>query len=330
MNRQPEMRGGQQQREGGGSDGTTIPARTIRRRVPTVFFISVLFLLSMISSLIFNSALVVARSVSSSVVTVGLPHRNLTALDRLFWQVSDPLMPEEYLRFRSIGELRKLIGYEENEEIIQELKRWLSKNNVTQVRLNALGDALVGSLPLPSSSSSSSLSSASSFSQDDSPNDTHKKRREAQKLLSGFTPPPWEVDFILMTHERDEDDNKLLHRFRNRRHRQSRSASASSFSSSSSSSFSSSIISDDRNDFYSVSQIKEAYGIPENFTAQNASTLQMVWGPGTFGYSPSTLAEFAQEQCPLMGLDRVEFDTENHGEEGGDNFMEGENESLAS
>jgi len=74
---------------------------------------------------------------------------------------------------------------------------------------------------------------------------------------------------------------------------------------------------------YNVANQKAAYGIPTDFAATNPSTLQMVWGPGTFGYSPSSLASFAQRECPGMNLDKIAFDTENHGQPGGDNFGEG-------
>jgi hypothetical protein len=73
-----------------------------------------------------------------------------------------------------------------------------------------------------------------------------------------------------------------------------------------------------------VSEIKSAYGIPLDFTASNPLTTNMVWGPGTFGYSPRDLAAFAQQQAPLIALDKVLFDTPNHGVPGGDNFGEGQ------
>merc|ERR1712232_527097 len=49
----------------------------------------------------------------------------------------------------------------------------------------------------------------------------------------------------------------------------------------------------------------------------------MVWGPGTFGYSERQLESFKSQQCPLLDLDTVKFDTKNHGESGGDNYGEG-------
>ena len=74
---------------------------------------------------------------------------------------------------------------------------------------------------------------------------------------------------------------------------------------------------------YSVANQKQAYGIPIDLAASNKDTLQMVWGPGTFGYSPSELASFAKRECPGMNLDKISFDTQNHGTPGGDNFGEG-------
>jgi hypothetical protein len=73
---------------------------------------------------------------------------------------------------------------------------------------------------------------------------------------------------------------------------------------------------------YTVENIKKAYGIPVDLKATNESTLQMVWGPGTFGYSESQLKSFKSSQCPLLNTDKVKFDTQNHGHIG-DNYMEG-------
>jgi len=74
---------------------------------------------------------------------------------------------------------------------------------------------------------------------------------------------------------------------------------------------------------YTVERIKKAYGIPADLKASNPKTLQMVWGPGTFGYSERQLESFKSQQCPLLDLDTVKFDTKNHGESGGDNYGEG-------
>jgi len=74
---------------------------------------------------------------------------------------------------------------------------------------------------------------------------------------------------------------------------------------------------------YSIGNIKEAYGIPASLQASNPKTLQMVWGPGTFGYSTSDLKRHKDTQCPLLNMDKIKFDTQNHGKNGGDNFGEG-------
>lgn len=74
---------------------------------------------------------------------------------------------------------------------------------------------------------------------------------------------------------------------------------------------------------YTVSNIKKAYGIPEDLQASNKTALQMVWGPGTFGYSQSQLESFKERQCPLLDTSKVVFDSSNHGQSGGDNYGEG-------
>jgi tripeptidyl-peptidase-1 len=75
---------------------------------------------------------------------------------------------------------------------------------------------------------------------------------------------------------------------------------------------------------YSVPAQKKAYGIPSDLAATNATGLQMVWGPGTFGFSMSALEQLKRTQVPLLNTSRVTFDTPNHGEAGGDNFGEGQ------
>ncbi|CAK0910200.1 unnamed protein product [Prorocentrum cordatum] len=73
---------------------------------------------------------------------------------------------------------------------------------------------------------------------------------------------------------------------------------------------------------YTVGNIKKAYGIPADLKASNANSLQMVWGPGTFGYSIRQLQAFKDQQCPQLDMEKVKFDTGNHGHVG-DNYMEG-------
>jgi hypothetical protein len=74
---------------------------------------------------------------------------------------------------------------------------------------------------------------------------------------------------------------------------------------------------------YTVGNIKAAYGVPADRATTNPATTQMVWGPGTFGYSPSGLEEFRERECPGINTAKVKFDTAHHGQPGGDNFGEG-------
>lgn len=74
---------------------------------------------------------------------------------------------------------------------------------------------------------------------------------------------------------------------------------------------------------YGISDQKKAYKVPADRACTNASTLQMVWGPGSFGYSPQDLEAFRERECPGLNPDKVHFDTDHHGQPGGDNFGEG-------
>ena len=80
----------------------------------------------------------------------------------------------------------------------------------------------------------------------------------------------------------------------------------------------------DEDTIYTIANIKDAYGIPHDLQATNADTAQMVWGPGTFGYSAAKLELHKEKECPLINTDKIYFDTENHGTPGGDNFGEGQ------
>ena len=55
---------------------------------------------------------------------------------------------------------------------------------------------------------------------------------------------------------------------------------------------------------YTVDEIKGAYGVSRRLVAQNATTTQMVWGPGTFGYSSYELEAFAEEQVCVCAARR--------------------------
>jgi tripeptidyl-peptidase-1 len=79
--------------------------------------------------------------------------------------------------------------------------------------------------------------------------------------------------------------------------------------------------------FYPSAQ-KNAYGIPADLIATNDTTLQMVWGPGTFGFDLSVLEHLKSSDVPLLNISRVVYDTNNHGEQDHDNFMEGNLDTM--
>lgn len=68
---------------------------------------------------------------------------------------------------------------------------------------------------------------------------------------------------------------------------------------------------------------KASYKIPDDLVATNKGNLQEVWGCGTFGVNKSELAEFYKSYSTKSSIEDVIYGTENHGTEGGDNFVEG-------
>eukprot|EP01116_Phalansterium_solitarium_P011273 TRINITY_DN26903_c0_g1_i1.p1 TRINITY_DN26903_c0_g1~~TRINITY_DN26903_c0_g1_i1.p1 ORF type:complete len:574 (-),score=185.27 TRINITY_DN26903_c0_g1_i1:128-1849(-) len=69
---------------------------------------------------------------------------------------------------------------------------------------------------------------------------------------------------------------------------------------------------------------RASYGLPDGLVGTNETNLQMVWGPGTYGFAPSDLQLFYKTYgIDPNNIDMVQFDTANHGTNGGDNFGEG-------
>ena len=73
---------------------------------------------------------------------------------------------------------------------------------------------------------------------------------------------------------------------------------------------------------YDIASQKKAYGMPLDLQATNDQTLQMVWGPGTFGYSKLQLEQFKRSESPYINMEKISTPY-NHGKPGGDNFGEG-------
>ena len=57
--------------------------------------------------------------------------------------------------------------------------------------------------------------------------------------------------------------------------------------------------------FETVANTKIAYGLPKDLKATNDTTTQMVWGPGTFGFSKDELDFWALENCPNLNSKKV-------------------------
>ena len=221
-------------------------------------------------------------------LVVSLKQHRLRDLETLFWQIATPGSPE-YLQHRSPTQLADLIGATPDE--LRGVRTWLESSGGTNVRVSALRDSVTATFDSSSSSSSSS---------------------SLQLTSRGLPHPsthPAAVDFVLR-----RDAAAPAAAIDSARRRPAAAEEAQQSSSQQSSSQQSS---------YNIKTIKQAYGIPTDLAATNGATTQMVWGPGTFGYSPAALKVFALEQCPLMNTRKVAFDTPNHGKSGGDNFGEG-------
>jgi len=68
---------------------------------------------------------------------------------------------------------------------------------------------------------------------------------------------------------------------------------------------------------------KQSYNIPANLVATNSTNLQEVWGCGTFGVNKTELGMFYDQYCKQCNVSNVEYETSHHGQEFGDNFVEG-------
>ena len=56
---------------------------------------------------------------------------------------------------------------------------------------------------------------------------------------------------------------------------------------------------------YTIKEQKAAIGMPDDLQASHPDTLQMVWGPGTFGYSKLQLSMWKKQQCPQVDKQSV-------------------------
>ena len=217
------------------------------------------------SLLLLAGAAVAARAAPFDVV-VGLPLRNLQAMDALFWRVADP-QDSEYLRHRSVGQLAKLISPRPGDR--EAAEEWLRSLGAKEVSISPLGDTLTARFHAEPESKHPSWSA------------------QGLPLKAAHAHP---LDFV---YRRDAgvDPGPIGAR-------PLRDGSS-----------------------YDIAAQKKAYGMPVDLQATNEQTKQMVWGPGTFGYSKLQLAQFKARESPYINMEKIST-PHFHGKPG-DNYGEG-------
>ena len=227
-------------------------------------------------------------------------------LERTFWNVATP-GHSEYLRHRSRTELAAIVGASRTD--LKTARNWLRTLGGTNIRLSPLGNTLTAYFS--NLSGVGLAASAEQWTARGLP--SRKGQPEGVELVT-------RRDFVgggggggggggQRHPQHQQEQSQSQSKSQRKTHESAAAAAAATVSA--------------PRAMYSVEAQKKGYGIPADLQASNAKTLQMVWGPGTFGYSPSELASFKEQECPLLNLDKVRFDTEHHGRAGGDNFGEG-------
>ena len=239
-----------------------------------------------------STFLVVPVHSSRLTIKAGLPLQNTAELDRVFTAVSNP-DNSEYLEFKTDPQsLAELVGPSEVD--VQRVIDWFVSDlgcPIEDVVVSNVRDTVTcRTLALEASDLATN------------------KAWNSDQWAPESTAYPIPLDFVLVGSENDFQDaldvsNKATHAARE-------TLLQSAY--------------DEPNSFYTIANTKKAYGIPVDLQAASDNVSQMVWGPGTFGYSKSELEFFKSENCPLMNTKKVVFDTENHGSLGGDNFGEGQ------
>lgn len=209
-------------------------------------------------------------------------------LEHLFWEIATPDSPE-YLRHRSLQELLPLT--QASEEVVDTTRRWLLQLGAIEApKLSLLRDTMSARF-------------------------VHKPGQLLQGLawtakgLPQKSSHPHDFDFVMRKDLKSTQSPKDV---------QSGASSADRLQG-----HRQALKQPPKREPYTVENMKKAIGVPIDLQASNETTLQMVWGPGTFGYSLSQLQAFKDNECPLLNLSKVHFDTDNHGVPGGDNYGEG-------
>eukprot|EP00471_Norrisiella_sphaerica_P005370 CAMPEP_0184481504 /NCGR_PEP_ID=MMETSP0113_2-20130426/3059_1 /TAXON_ID=91329 /ORGANISM="Norrisiella sphaerica, Strain BC52" /LENGTH=628 /DNA_ID=CAMNT_0026860673 /DNA_START=94 /DNA_END=1980 /DNA_ORIENTATION=+ len=238
-------------------------------------------------------------------IVVGLPFANLKVLEKAFWDISTP-DSGKYMQYMSLKEVADIIA--PRDDLVINAYRWLVEQGATAIIISPLRDRMSAIMASEKASDCQALL---------------ESRNKQHELNSSTTEAPHYLEFF---HRRRRSGPGV------RGHDDSNGCSGNSDGSNSrgkGNAFGGSLNSrreEETLKAYSIPKQKRAYGIPENLTAKTGSVLQMVWGPGTFGFDPRNLQRFTKEQCPNVDVDRqVKFDPHSvsHGQPGGDNWGEG-------
>ena len=216
-------------------------------------------------------------------LVAGLPHRAPDTLDESFWAIADPAHPR-YLKHLSLDDAREIVGADA--ATVERVTAWFRDGLgavAGSVRVSNLGDLVTATFVDNGGNGNSGIPTRDAY--------------------------PVPLDFLLRRDPRSAPAAAAAEPTATATAESKRRLRRRAFS--------------PGGGAYNVAAQKKAYGIPVDLQASNATGLQMVWGPGTFGFSVSGLQQFAQQQCPLLAVDKVKFDTANHGTPGGDNFGEG-------
>jgi hypothetical protein len=223
-----------------------------------------------------------AAAAASFELVLALPQRDAAGLEQRFWAIAEP-QDEHYLQHLSIEEVGGMLAAAD--EDVAAARSWLESMGAEKVRVNVFRDTVTGLFE-----SEERVRASKHWD--------HWSKNSGGVFLPAPTNHSRPLDYIL---RRDamvaSNDQNALQRPTWR-------------------------ATEDSGRAYDIASQKKAYQMPADLTATNPKTLQMVWGPGTFGYSPARLAAFRDEQCPRLNVNKVHSDGFK-GKPGGDNFGEG-------
>eukprot|EP01047_Picozoa_sp_COSAG01_P038332 COSAG01_NODE_3105_length_6577_cov_4.068077_6_plen_582_part_00 len=232
-----------------------------------------------------NSA---TRSDSSFALELGLRQRGLAELQQRFWSVADPASTE-YLQHLSRRELTDLIGAEPSD--IAAAMEWLRALGASTISVGPLQDSVTGTF------ASEASARASGYWQ-------HWSLNSAGRWLPALANHTRPLDYVLRRDSSASTGAKPIGGVMRRPIVAAKGGLAA------------------QKMQYDIAAQKHAYKMPVNLTATNPHTMQMVWGPGTFGYGKGGLEGFRDAHCPLLNVDKVKTDGYK-GKAGGDNYGEG-------